>query len=59
MMVDSTFNLTNYLTALVMLHIWDPAKYSFIRDDNRRKRVQLAVSTKGIVLHDRALNGLK
>lgn len=51
--------LINYLTAQLMLQIWNPAKYNFIPDDKRRRQQQLAITAKAIVLHDRALNGLK
>ena len=38
------------------LSIWDPAKMDFLRG-RRRARLRLYYRAKGIVMHDRILNG--
>ena len=50
-------NKVQWLTAYAVLLIWDPDKMSFILDPARRSRQRLYYKTRGIVEHDRALNG--
>lgn len=45
-----------YLAQMVLL-IWNPAIWSQLPECRRRRRLQLEYRTRGIVLHDRALNG--
>ena len=40
-----------------VLAIWNPGLMDFIRDPARRRGRRLYYRTKGIVLHDRELNG--
>lgn len=48
---------TSWLLAQAVLHVWDPTKWSLIRDPKWRRRCELFYRAKGIVCHDRALNG--
>ena len=45
-----------YLAQMFLL-IWNPAIWSQLPECRRRRRLQLEYRTRGIVLHDRALNG--
>lgn len=40
-----------------LLAIWNPDLVDFLRDAKKRRRSRLRYRSKGIVLHDRALNG--
>lgn len=47
---------TLHALAFWALSIWDPAKMEFL-SGRRRARLRLYYRTKGIVMHDRILNG--
>ena len=47
---------TLQVLAFWALSIWDPAKMDFLHGP-RRARLRLYYRTKGIVMHDRILNG--
>lgn len=46
-----------WLVAQLLLSIWNPELMSFITHHNRRRSAMLAYKARGIVMHDRALNG--
>lgn len=48
---------TRLLEATCLLQIWNPDLMNFIDEPARRRQMRLLYRAKGIVLHDRALNG--
>ena len=48
---------TNWYVAQMLLLIWNPDLWNFFQNKRRRRVQQLKYRAKGIVLHDRALNG--
>ena len=46
-----------WLEAMLCLQIWNPDLMNFIRDPKRRAYQRLHYRARGIVCHDRALNG--
>lgn len=50
-------NLTNWLQAQCALLIWNPMLWDWYPIEPNRTRRMLAYKARGIVLHDRALNG--
>lgn len=47
----------NWLAAQLFLEIWNPDLMNFIRNPWRRAYQRLNYKARGIVWHDRALNG--
>lgn len=45
------------LAAQLCLAVWNPDLWNFHPDTRLRNRMQLTYRTRGIVLHDRELNG--
>ncbi len=45
------------LLAHMMLNIWNPLIWSAHPDKRRQRQLQLAYRARGVVNHDRALNG--
>lgn len=43
--------------AWLALAVWDPAKWNFYPNKNRRNQLQLSYKARGIVEHDRFLTG--
>ena len=43
--------------AKFMMEIWHPDKVAFIRNPMRRRYMQMEWRVRGVVLHDRSLNG--
>lgn len=48
---------TNWLVARIMLLIWNPEIWTLCSNPWMRRRQKLLYRARGIVLHDRALNG--
>ena len=48
---------TNWYVAHMMLLIWNPDIWTLCQNKWMRRTQQLKYKAKGIVLHDRALNG--
>ncbi|MGX5662204.1 hypothetical protein [Diaphorobacter nitroreducens] len=40
-----------------LLAIWDPDLMNFVREPKRQRQRRMFYRAKGVVLHDRALNG--
>lgn len=49
-------DMTTYLSAQLMLKIWEPALWTWHPVERVKKGRQLFYRTMGIVQHDRALN---
>ncbi len=45
-----------WVSAQIMLYIYNPEIWTFCRDKIMKRKNQLYYRTKGIVLHDRVLN---
>lgn len=47
----------NWLWAQWLTEIWNPDKLCWIQKSSERRQKMLFYRTRGVVLHDRALNG--
>lgn len=41
----------------MLLQIWDPSRWDWYPDARKQRQFKLQYRARGIVLHDRALNG--
>lgn len=49
--------LTRWLEAFIAMQVWNPELWRWYPNIKVRKRMQLMYRCRGIVLHDRILNG--
>lgn len=57
-MTESTvWRVMNWLIAQWVLSIWNPDLMNFVTSPTRKRSLKNFYRAKGIVLHDRALNG--
>lgn len=49
--------LIKFLSAQLVLRIWNPDLWNWYPSSSTRMQMKLYYKTKGIVLHDRVLNG--